>query len=122
MKEKGTLPFFPRIYTRDAAGRIARVASPQAGETWNYLYDDLDRLTCADNRNGAAPASPCVTAGFDPAMTQTLTYDAIGNILSNSLVGGGGAYLYDSTQPHAVDSTPLGSYTYDDNGNMLTAA
>jgi hypothetical protein len=64
---------------------------------------------------GPMPASPCVTAGFDPAMTQTLTYDSTGNILSNSLVGGGGAYLYDSVQPHAVDSIPLGSYTYDDN-------
>jgi RHS repeat-associated protein len=101
-------------YSRDAAGRITGVTSNIAGatdfgESWNYVYDDLDRLTLADNLD-------------DPTLDQTLTYDSTGNILSNSLVGSGGAYLYDSTQPHAVDSTPLGTYTYDDNGNMVTAA
>jgi RHS repeat-associated protein len=40
-------------------------------------------------------------------------------MLSNSQVG---TYLYDAVQPHAVDSTPQGSYSYDANGNMTGLA
>jgi YD repeat-containing protein len=36
-------------YGRDALGRISGVTSPIAGEGWTYGYDDLHRLTSADN-------------------------------------------------------------------------
>ena len=49
-------------YTRDGRGRITDVASTASnpadvlGEAWHYGYDDLDRLTSADNiRQHARP-------------------------------------------------------------------
>jgi RHS repeat-associated protein len=50
-----------------------------------------------------------------------LSYDARGNISSRSDVNGGATWNYDPTHIHAVTSTGSGtSYTYDNNGNMLT--
>jgi len=100
-------------YAHDAAGRITGVTSNAtfgSGESWNYTYDDLDRLKIADN----------VT---DNTLDQTFTYDNVGNMTSNSLIG---TYNYPTggagvVRPHAVTSTPLGSYGYDDNGNMTSA-
>jgi YD repeat-containing protein len=36
-------------YLREDGGRISSVTSSRAGESWSYTYDDLDRLTNADN-------------------------------------------------------------------------
>jgi hypothetical protein len=97
-----------RVYGRDAAGRITGVASSLAGESWSYGYDDLDWLL-----------SPTHTD--TPALTQSFTYDSTGNMTSNSAIG---TYTYPapgSARPHAVTSTPLGSYGYDANGNMVSA-
>jgi len=92
-------------YGRDAAGRITGVTSPIAGESWLYGYDDLDRLTSADNTT-------------NNLLDQTFQYDSVGNMLSNSAVG---SYSYPAAgfpRPHAVTATPLGSYQYDANGSM----
>ncbi|MGH6882909.1 MAG: hypothetical protein ACREFM_18450, partial [Hypericibacter sp.] len=97
------------VYARDAAGRISGVTSPLAGESWTYGYDDMDRLLSATNTT-------------TPALTQSWTYDTVGNMLTNSAVG---TYTYPapgSARPHAVTATPLGSYGYDANGNMTSAA
>jgi RHS repeat-associated protein len=51
---------------------------------------------------------------------QDITYDSVGNMLSNSAIG---TYSYPapgSARPHAVTSTPLGSYGYDAAGNMTS--
>jgi YD repeat-containing protein len=97
-------------YSRDALGRITGVTSPIAGESWVYGYDDLDRLTSADNAT-------------DNTLDQTFSYDLVGNMLTNSQVG---TYSYPapgSPRPHAVTGIsggPLGSqsFTYDANGSM----
>ena len=99
-------------YGRDARGRITGVTSPQAGDSWIYGYDDLDRLLSADNTS-------------DNTLDQTFTYDLVGNMLTNSKVG---TYSYPaqgagSVRPHAVSGVsggPLGtqSFTYDANGSM----
>jgi RHS repeat-associated protein len=98
-------------YSRDALGRIVGVTSPIAGESWIYGYDDLDRLTSADNTT-------------DNTLDQTFQYDLVGNMTYNSQVG---TYSYPtlpgSPRPHAVTGIadgPLGpqSFTYDANGSM----
>ncbi|MFM7462305.1 MAG: hypothetical protein ACKO15_15860 [Burkholderiales bacterium] len=61
------------------------------------------------------------------------TYDAVGNLTSKTGVGTasgnlGATYLYpaqgsSAIRPHAVDSIPgIGSFAYDDNGNLLSGA
>jgi len=92
-------------YGRDGRGRITGVTSSIAGESWTYGYDDLDRLTSADNAT-------------NNLLDQTFQYDSVGNMLANSAVG---SYSYPPAgfpRPHAVTSTPLGSYQYDANGSM----
>ena len=109
-------------YTRDGRGRITDVASTASttppsdvsGESWHYGYDDLDRLTSADNVNNN---------GLD----QTFQYDAVGNMTANSAVG---TYSYPAagtSHPHAVSGIangPLGGQTfaYDANGSMTCQA
>ena len=76
-------------------------------QTENYTYDSLNRLTQSAIVSGA---------------TKTVTYDAIGNILTKSDVG---TYTYNTTRLHAVASisgTVNTSFTYDGNGNMTAPA
>jgi len=98
-------------YTRDAAGRILTMTASPTAESWTYTYDKLDRLLTATN-----------TA--DPTSSRTYTYDAAGNITSNSAIG---AYAYPTqgpgaVRPHAQTAAGAASFTYDANGNMLTGA
>jgi YD repeat-containing protein len=85
-----------QVYTRDAAGRIIDVANV-AREDWSYSYDDLDRLTRADNLN-------------DDELDQVFRYDDGGNI---TLASGIGAYVYPAgtaPRPHApisIGSQPI---------------
>jgi RHS repeat-associated protein len=66
-----------------------------------YAYDELHRLT-----------------GVSGAQPQSLAYDALGNITSNSLVGG---YGYgDAAHKHAATVAGAGAFTYDATGNMLS--
>ncbi len=39
-------------YARGASGQISSITSPDAGRSWVYGYDGLDRLITADNQNG----------------------------------------------------------------------
>jgi YD repeat-containing protein len=96
-------------YAHDDAGRITATTSSVSGESWVYGYDDMDRLLSADNTT-------------NNALDQTFTYDSVGNLTSNSLIG---TYTYPapgSARPHGVTATPLGSYGYDANGSMTSAA
>ena len=106
----GTLQNY--TYTRDGLGRINAVASPQAGDSWTYGYDGLDRLLAADNAT-------------DNSLDQTFTYDLVGNMATNSKVGtyGYGTQGSGSVRPHAttgLSGGPLGSqsFFYDANGSM----
>jgi len=96
-------------YAHDDAGRITTTTSSVSGESWVYGYDDMDRVLSADNTT-------------NNALDQSFTYDSVGNLTSNSAVG---TYTYPapgSARPHGVTATPLGSYGYDANGSMTSAA
>lgn len=96
-------------YTRDAVGRITSVNGSRTNEDWTYSYDNLDRLLSAANSN-------------TPALSQSFTYDAGGNILSNSAIGSYGYPVQgpNAVRPHAVLSAGTSSFSYDANGNQLT--
>ncbi len=92
-------------YTYDNVNNITGIAELNTSKT--YSYDDLNRLTQS------------VYTGSGAA-TYTYAYDAIGNITSMN----GNGYVYagtGKTNPHAVTSVGASNYTYDDNGNMLSA-
>ncbi len=94
-------------YTYDSVNNITQIAEP--GLTKAYTYDDLNRLT----QSVYTPTTGSPT-------TYSYSYDAIGNITSMN----GAAYTYSGagkTNPHAVTSVGSNNYTYDDNGNMITA-
>jgi len=92
-------------YTRNGKGLITRVESPFPSEGWTFGYDDLDRLIAATNTS-------------NPAANQTFSYDAIGNVTSNSRVG---AYTY-GVRPHAVTRAGVNTYAYDAAGLMTSGA
>jgi RHS repeat-associated protein len=90
-------------YTYDNMGRlIQRTQKNSQYET--FQYDNMDRLTSFTQGNGISRPS-----------TFTTTYDAQGNILSNTLAG---TYSYDSGKPHAVtEVTPSNAFP-----NAISAA
>ncbi len=100
----GAATLFNAQYTYDLDARVQSISSATNPLLdLDFTYDDLDRLT--------------QVAG---GQQQSFTYDAVGNITSNSLLG---AYTYgDPEHPHAVTAVGAASYTYDANGNMLTGA
>jgi len=89
-------------------GQITQMSDTISGETVNYLYDSLKRLTSAS----ATPISGSTPA----AWTQTFGYDGFGNMTSKVQNGG-------SNIAPAVDATTNRlTSSYDANGNMLTGA
>jgi RHS repeat-associated protein len=109
--KKGPTTLASFAYTRDAVGRISAVDGSRTNEDWTYSYDSLNRLLSAANTN-------------TPALSQSFTYDAGGNILSNSAIGSYGypAQGPGAVRPHAVLSAGTSSFSYDANGNQLTKA
>ena len=112
-------------FTYDSIGNLTQrtdaFTTPSAA-TINeaYTYDVLNRLTK-------------VTMTGATNLTKNYTYDEIGNILTKSDLGGTGVYNYPasgagSVRPHAVTSVngvinavTNPNYTYDANGNLITA-
>ncbi len=98
-------------YIFDAGGNVTQLTdglTTSGHSTQTFNYDDLDRLTLATGAYG----------------NLTYTYDAIGNLLSNSRVG---TYTYPpsghaSVRPHAVTQAGSETYTYDANGNLISGA
>ena len=90
-------------YAYDNMGRLTqRMQKNSQYET--FQYDNMDRLTSFTQGNGISRPS-----------TFTTTYDAQGNILSNTLAG---TYSYDSGKPHAVtEVTPSNAFP-----NAISAA
>ncbi len=98
---------FSTSYTRNANGQIASASATDDQGDFTYSYDYAGRLLNADNTTNNA---------YD----QSFTYDAGGNMVSNS---GLGTYLYPlptDPRPHTPTSVGAETFTYDLNGNMLT--
>jgi len=95
-------------YTFDENGNIAQLVDQLRSNTRSYQYDDLDRLTRADN----IPDSGAYTSF-------TYQYDSIGNMTYKSDVG----YMAygNNAGPHAVTSAGSKNYEYDENGNMISS-
>jgi len=99
-----------RQYSYTRAGDIRQITDDLRNITYNYTYDKLHRLLTETN-----------TGGYDPL---TYTYDAIGNITSQSAGSTTANYIYDTVHKHTVNQISLYGtdyyYTYDDNGNMTS--
>jgi RHS repeat-associated protein len=114
---RGGNSLYQASYQYKSNGLVQSTSSSTDKMNQSYIYDDLNRLTN-------------VSGDF----AQTFSYDAIGNMTSNSAVG---VYIYQSNPlikcgtisptscPHAVKRTVIGGltqeFTYDDNGNMINA-
>jgi RHS repeat-associated protein len=96
----GTL--YQASYGYDAAARVTSTSSTtESLLNLTYGYDDRGRLLS-------------VAGG----QAQTFTYDAVGNLTSNSQVG---SYSYgDAAHKHAVTTAGAGTYSYDAVGNTLS--
>lgn len=102
-------------YTYDAVGNITQIIDASETDSYkiiNFTYDDLYRLT-------RASTTEATTTDY----LRTYTYNAIGNITNKSDQG---AYLYQGdsgtsyANPHAVTSLAGTSYSYDNNGNLIS--
>jgi RHS repeat-associated protein len=67
----GATTLLDQNYNRNARGMITQITAPEAGRSWAYGYDGLDRLITADNQNGT---------GDDAAYA----YDDADNMVYNS--------------------------------------
>ncbi|OWV82232.1 hypothetical protein ATY77_03070 [Rhizobium sp. R634] len=105
---KGTTVLMDNQYSRDRLGRIKTITGLTANDNWTYTYDDLSRLTGADN-------------GGDNSLDETYSYDTNHNLLSRSRIG---AYTYPTTasaiRPHAATQIGAKAIGYDANGNMVS--
>ena len=91
----------------DEAGNLSKRTDDLTAVTESFQYDNQDRLIANS-----------LTSTTDLAASRTVRvgYNAIGNILVKSDVGG---YTYDpSNKPHAVRSAGNTTYFYDANGNL----
>jgi RHS repeat-associated protein len=106
--KKGTTVLLDNQYTaRDKVGRIKTIVGLTTSDSWNYVYDDLGRLTSADNVG-------------NNALDETYTYSPTGNLLSRTRIG---TYTYPAgtaVRPHAATKIGAKTIGYDANGNMLT--
>ena len=96
---------FSTDYTHHAHGQILSASATDDQGDFSYSYDYAGRLLHADNTTNNA---------YD----RTFTYDAGGNMRSQS---GLGAYLYpaaNAAHPHSPNSVGNDTFTYDLNGNM----
>lgn len=105
-------------YTYDNNGNVTKIvdaSNTNASKTVDYTYDDLNRLLSA---------TATAVASGQSTYTHNYTYSAIGNILTRTDVAGTYTYAGDTgsnyANPHAVTSVGSITYTYDNNGNMLT--
>ena len=98
-------------YTYDAVGNILNItdtANTDLKKSATYQYDDLNRLASTTVSYINIPNSN---------YSQQFTYDAIGNILSNSALD---TYDYTHANPQQLSSIGTQDFTYDNAGNLLT--
>ncbi len=84
------------------AGKIMSQTDNVSGETVNYLYDSLNRLTSA------------TASGW----SQSYTYDGFGNLINRA--GTGTAQSTTISTPADLATNRLSGYTYDFNGNQIS--
>jgi RHS repeat-associated protein len=103
----GATTLYTASYGYDLSARITSMTHGTPTAVSNtYTYDSLNRLKEIKNSGGT--------------VIQSYTYDAIGNITNNSLVG---SYTYHPTHKHAVEwAANSRNYNYDLNGSMVSAA
>jgi RHS repeat-associated protein len=95
-------PMLNLAYTLDPTGN--RIALSANGITTSFGYDAINELASAQIGT----------------LTSTWTYDAVGNRIKQALPTGATDYLYDSADRLLQAGTRL--FTYDRNGNQLSAA
>ncbi|BCG82304.1 RHS repeat-associated core domain-containing protein [Mesorhizobium sp. 113-3-3] len=104
----GAATLMDRQYTRDALGRITSIVGASAPGSWNYVYDNADRLISADNLG-------------DNTLDETFVYAANDNMLSRTRVAG--TYVYpaaSAARPHAPVTVGANAMAYDANGNLTS--
>ena len=95
-------------YIFDQNGNLKTLTDNLRSNIRGFTYDELDRLTQAQNL-------PAANGGYTAYNYQ---YDSIGNMLYKSDIG---IMSYGQTAgPHALTSAAGYLYTYDANGNMLS--
>jgi RHS repeat-associated protein len=95
-----------QAYTYDRFNNLKTRSNGFSGGIETFIYDLLDRLTSYEVDQAHTAAKRTITAG----------YNALGNILTKSDVGG---YYYNAARPHAVTWAGGNAYNYDANGNVL---
>lgn len=107
---KNETVYSEREYQYDVDDNILSIndtkSSSGTGAISQASYDNLSRLTSFTFQGTTS--------------VQAQTYDAQGNMLTNSLSHGSDVYQYNDSKPHAVTQIGSDHFTYDDNGNMLT--
>jgi RHS repeat-associated protein len=109
-----TGPGISKTYTYTAGANIGKISSQTdalSGETVQYAYDSLNRLTSATTTAGTA-------------WSQTFTYDPFGNLTAKTGTGTAPPSIPVSAQPSAVDlngnvtGTQGSAYVYDVENRM----
>ncbi|MCA9922592.1 MAG: RHS repeat protein, partial [Anaerolineales bacterium] len=99
-------------YEYDLVGNVTHieaVTNNYGTDVQTFAYDHLNRLDTAIATGGVADYN------------HNYNYDKVGNITQWIEGSTTHAYSYSGTHPHAVTSvTNMGTYGYDDNGNMIT--
>ena len=103
-------------YARSATGRVKQQWTTKLQGNLDYRYDYAGRLTAVTNRSATDTALSAADRTAAASFNQSFTYDAAGNMLSNSRVGAY-SYLPGTHRPTTVAGQAL---TYDANGNMTT--
>jgi len=91
-------------YNWDLAGNLHQGIDNRQNLTEQFAYDSMNRL---------------LNSTLNGATKLTMTYDAAGNINTNSYASHF-PYVYDTVHKHAVKTADGWSMTYDANGNMIT--
>ena len=128
---------YSESYTYNITDGSLNTMSTGTGETLQFSYDDLQRLTSVGNslytknysyRNlsdsrTTTQVSQVQYSGLPSALNYGYTYDAIGNIATYSAPGQGTVtYSYDALgQLLSAVGDETYTYTYDSVGNILTA-
>ena len=100
LHQVGTSTIDGATYTVDPAGNRTAKTDMYANVTSSYTYDPLYELTQVTQATNT---------------TESYSYDPVGNRLSSL-----GVSPYSVNTSNELASTPSSTYTYDNNGNMLT--
>jgi RHS repeat-associated protein len=108
-KNASGVALMDNVYARNTAvGRIDTITALSTDDSWQYYYDELDRLIYAGNSG-------------DATRSETFVYDLAHNMLSRTRMAG--AYVYpagNAARPHTPTSVGGRAFTYDANGNLTS--